>query len=75
MELDSRKKSRRDRMMRSKNFEMQDRLEESRRAERLSHLMNGNNRRCLSNGRKGIQKPEKIEIVKKKIHARAREML
>ena len=41
MELDSRKKSRRDRMMRSKSFETQEvreRPEGSRRVERLSHL-------------------------------------
>ena len=58
MELDSRKKSRRDRMMRSKSFEtqeMRDSLGESRRVERLSHLMDGNSKRCLPDGRKGMQ--------------------
>ena len=42
MELDSRKKSTRDGMMRSKNFETQkvrDRPEGNRRVERLFHLM------------------------------------
>ena len=55
MELDSRKKSRRDRMMRSNSFdtqEMRDSLEGSGRVKRFSHLMYGNNRRCLSDGRK-----------------------
>ena len=78
MELDSRKKRRRDRMMRSKSFDTQeerDRPEGSRRVERLSHLMYGNNRRCLPDGRKGMRRPRKIEDVKKKIHARARKML
>ena len=44
MELDSRKKSRRDKMMRSKNFATQDvndRLEESWKVESLSQLING----------------------------------
>ena len=54
IELDSRQKIRRDRMMSSKNFETQevkDRPEESRRVERLFHLMDGNNR-CLLIGSK-----------------------
>ena len=79
MELDSRKKSRRDGMMRSKSFQTQEvreiRPEESRRVERLSHLVDGNNRRCLPDGRKKIQSPGKVEDVKKKFHARARKML
>ena len=57
MELDSRKKRRQDRMMHSNSFDMQevrDRPEGSRRVKRLSHLVNGNNRRCLSDGRKGM---------------------
>ena len=77
MELDSRKKSRWDRMMRSKSFETQearDRPEGSRRVERLSHLVDGNNRRYLSDGRNGMRRPGEIEGVKKKIHARARKM-
>ena len=64
MELDSRKKSRRDRMMRSNTFEMHevmeidgDRPERSKGVERLSHLMNGNNGSCLPDG---MQRPEKI---------------
>ena len=49
-----------------------DRPEGSRRVERLSHLVDRNNRRCLPDGRKGMQSPRKIENVKKKIHARGR---
>ena len=52
-----------------------DRPEGSRRVERLSHLVDGNNRRCLPDGRKGSQSPGKIKNVKKKIHARARKVL
>ena len=37
--------------------------------------MHGNNRRCLPDGTKGMQRPGKIENVKKKIHARARNVL
>ena len=54
MELDSGKKSRRNGMMRSKSFETEgerDWPEESRRVERISHLMNGSNRKCLPDGR------------------------
>ena len=75
MELDSRKKSRRHRMMYSKSYEMQvvrDRPGGSRRVERLSHLVDRNNR-CLPDERKGMQRPGKIEDVK--IHARVRKML
>ena len=78
MKLDSRKKSRRDRMMRSKSFDMQevrDMPEASGRIERLSHLMDGNNGRCLPDGRKEMQSPGKIENLKKKIHASARKVL
>ena len=78
MELDSREKSRRDRTMRSNSFdtqEVRDKPEESRRVERLSHLVDGNNRRRLPDGRKGMRRPGEIEDVKKKIHARARKML
>ena len=78
MELDSRKKSRRDRMMRSNSFRTRcerDRPEGSRRVERLSHLVNGNNRRCLPDERKGMRRPGEIKDVKKKIHARARKVL
>ena len=41
----------------------------------LSHLMHGNKRRSLPDGRKGMQSPGEIEDVKMKIHARARKML
>ena len=64
--------------MRPKSFETQEVRDSptgSRRVERLSHLMEGNNRRCFPNGRKGIQSPKEIEDVKKKIHARSRKML
>ena len=57
MELDSKKKSRRDRMMCSKSFdtqEVRDGPEGSRRVERLSHFVYGNNRRCLPDGMKGM---------------------
>ena len=49
--------------------------EGSRRVERLSHLVDGNNRRCLPDQRKGMRRPGKSEDVKKKIHARARKVL
>ena len=41
------KKSRGDRMMRSKSFDTQKVREIGRRDGRLSHLMDGNNKRCL----------------------------
>ena len=41
----------------------------------LSHLVDGNNGRCLPDGRKKRQTPEKIENLKKKIHARASKVL
>ena len=37
--------------------------------------MDGNNRRWLPDGRKETQRPENIENVKTKIHARARKVL
>ena len=61
----SRKNSKRDRMIGLKIFETQevrDWSEKSRRVERLSHLVDGNNRRCLPDGRKGMQRLRKIEI-------------
>ena len=64
--------------MHSKSFDTQkvrEISEGSRRVEGLSHLVDGNNRRCLPDGKKGMQSPEGIEDVKKKIHARARKML
>ena len=78
MELDSRKKSRRDRIMRSNSFDTQEVREIGRKkagVERLSHFVDGNNGRCLPDGRKGMQRPVEIEDVKKKIHARARKVL
>ena len=79
MELDSRKKSRRDRMMRSKDFDTQDVREigwkEAGESRGFSHLVDGNNKKYLPDGRKGMQSPGKIEDVKKKINARARKVL
>ena len=79
MELDSIKKSRRDRMMRSKSFETQKVREIGRKeageSRGFSYLVDENNRRCLPYGRKGMRSPGKIEDVKKKIHARARKVL
>ena len=43
--------------------------------QRLSHLVDGNNRRCFLEGSKEMQSPEEIEDVKKINHARARKML
>ena len=77
MEIDSRKKSRRDRMMLSKSFETQevrDRPEGNRTVNKLSHFVDGNNGRCLPDGRKEMQSLREIKDVKK-IHARARKML
>ena len=37
--------------------------------------MDGNNGRCLADGKKRMQRSGKVENVKKKIHARARKML
>ena len=54
MELDSRKKSRRDRMTRSISFEKQEVREIGRKEAGQFHLMDGNNRRCLLDGRKGM---------------------
>ena len=53
MELGSRKKTKRNKIIRSKSFEtqeMRDRSEGSRRVEKLSNLMDGNNRRCFPDG-------------------------
>ena len=60
MELNCRKKSRQDRMMHSKSFGMQEvRAISQKEAEKLrpSHLMDGNNKRCLPHERKGMQGP------------------
>ena len=78
MELDSRKKSRRDRMMRSKSLNTKEVREIGRKevgVERRSHLVHGNNGRCIPDGRKRMRPPGKIEDVKKKIHAKARKVL
>ena len=79
MKLDSRKKSRRDRMMRSNSFDTHEMREISRKeageSKSFSHLVYGNNGRCIPDGRKGMQRPGEIEDVKKKIHARARKVL
>ena len=64
--------------MRSKSFETQevrDSLQESRKVDRLSHLIDGNNGRCLPDGQKGMQIPGKIENVEKKIYLGARKVL
>ena len=77
MKLNSRKKSRRNKVIRSKSFETQEVKEIGRKeaGESRGFTIDGNNRRCLPDGRKGMQKPGKIENVKKKIHARARKVL
>ena len=77
MELDFRKKSRRDKIMHSKSLDAADERDRSQgigRIKRLSHLMDVTNR-CLPDGRKGMQRPGKIENVLEKIHARARKIL
>ena len=79
MELDSRKKSRRDTMMCSKSFDTQEVREIGRKKAGESRgfpiLWIGLIKRCLPDGRKGMQSPGEIENVKKKIHARARKVL
>ena len=52
-----------------------DRPKVSRRVERLSIFVDGNNIRCLPDGRKSMRRPEEIEQLKKKIYARAKKML
>ena len=37
--------------------------------------MDGNNRKCLSGGKEGMQRPGKIENVLEKIYARGRKVL
>ena len=53
------------RIMRSKSFDTQevrgDMPKESRRAERLSHLLDENDKRSLPDRRKKMQRPKKIE--------------
>ena len=48
--------------------------EGSRRVQRFSHLVYGNNGRCLPDGRKGMRSLREIEDVKK-IHAGASKVL
>ena len=58
--------------MRSKSFETQEVREIGRKEAGESRgfpFMDGNNRKCLPGGRKRIQRPGKIENVKKKINA------
>ena len=45
------------------------------RVKRLSHHIDGNDGRCLPRGRKRMQRPGKIENVKKKVHAKTRKVL
>ena len=74
VELDSRKESRRDRMMRSNSFETQKVRQIGRKEARKYRGFLIFLRRCFSDGRKIMQRPGKIEYVKK-IHARARKVL
>ena len=75
MELDSRKKSRRDRMMRSNSFDTQEMREIGRKEAGESRgfpiLWMG----IKEDGRKRMRSPGEIEDVQKEIHARARKML
>ena len=67
MDLDFRKKSKRDRIIRSKSFETQEVREIGRKeVERLFHLMDWNNRKCLSDGSKEMRRPRKIKMCGKK---------
>ena len=78
MELDSRKKSRRDRMMRSKSFETQEVREIGRKKARKSRgfpILWMGIMKDIFQMEKRMQRPGKIENVKKKIHARARKEL
>ena len=78
MELDYRKKSRRDRMMRSNSFEMQEVREIGRKEAGESRgfpiLWMGITEDVFQMEGK-MRRPKEIEDVKKKIHARARKML
>ena len=70
MELDSRKKSRCDRIMRTKIFVFKKTKEVReigrKKAGELSHLMHENEKRCLSDGRKGMQKQERLKMCRRK---------
>ena len=79
MELDSRKKSKRDRMMRSNSFDTQEVREIGRNEAGESR---GFPKLCMEImedvfqiGRKGMRRLGEVEDVKKKIHARARKVL
>ena len=68
MELNYRKESRCNRIMRSKSFDTQEmrkrereRPEGSRRSERHSHFMDGNDKKCLPDGRKESKNQEKFK--------------
>ena len=78
MELDSRKESRRNSIMRFKSFDTQKMREIDRKEAGESRgfpIFGGNNRRCFPDGRKRMQSPGILENVKKKIHAKAKKML
>ena len=65
-------------MMRSKSFDTQEVREIGRKGAGESKgfpILWMGRRRCFPDGWEGMQRPEKIENVKKKIHARARKML
>ena len=72
MELDSRKKSRRDRMMRSNSFDTQEVREIGRKEAGESR---GYPILCMGIIEDVFQMEGKVEDVKKKIHARARKVL
>ena len=65
--------------MRSKSFDTQKAREIGRKevgeSRGFSISMDGNDRRCLPDGRKEMQRPTKIENVYKRIHARAGKVL
>ena len=78
MELDSRKKSRRDRTMRSKSFVTQEVREIGRKEAGKSRgfpSCGWEQSKMSFRWKKGKRSPGEIEDVKKKIHARARKML
>ena len=77
MKLDSTKKSRQNRMMRSNSFDTQEVREigwkEAGESRGIPILCMGM-MEDVPDGRKGMRRPGKIEDVKKKIHARARKV-
>ena len=79
MEIDYRKKSRRDRMMHSNSFEAQE-VREIALKKAVGRLIfpcfeDGNNSERFSYKMKEMQRPGKIEDVKKKIRSGVEEML